>query len=208
MPPNPSHEASNDRTSLSLLERAKSDDQDAWQRIVQLYGPLVFSWLRRGGLSQDDMPDVFQDVFRAVAQGIGRFTHQQRTGSFRAWLRTVARSKIANHFNAAGRRPAAAGGTDANLRFSEVPDPLAEETEDEIESDNALLVRQALELIRPDFNAHTWEAFRAVAIDGKEVREMAAKLEMTEQAVRQGIYRIRRRLRKELEGLLDWPDPE
>ena len=118
----------------------------------------------------------------------------------------MTRSKVANHFNAAGRRPTAAGGTDANLRISEVADPLDDDTEDEVESDNALLVRQALELIRPDFNEHTWEAFRAVAIEGKEVKEMAAKFDMTDQAIRQGIYRIRRRLRQELEGLLDWPE--
>lgn len=197
-----------DSTSLSLLQRAKSDDQEAWSKIVQLYGPLVYSWLRRAAVSDSDLSDVFQDVFRAVAQGLTRFTPNHRVGSFRAWLKTVTRSKVANHFKSAGRRPVATGGTDANIRFNEVADPLDNETEEDAQSDEAMLVRRALELIQPDFNENTWRAFSEVAIDGKDVKDVASKLSMTDQAVRQGLYRIRRRLRQELEGLLDWPEFE
>ena len=40
-------------TSLTLLDRARAADPDAWQRLVSLYSPLVFSWMRRGGLGED-----------------------------------------------------------------------------------------------------------------------------------------------------------
>ncbi len=194
------------KTSLSLLQRAKSDDQEAWEKIVQLYGPLVYSWLRRAGLSNDDMSDVFQDTFRAVAQGLVNFKPNEKVGSFRAWLRTVTRSKVANFYKSLSQRPAATGGTEANVRFAEVADPFGDESVEDVETDEALLVRRALDLIKPDFSENSWTAFCNVAIEGKEVKEMAKKLGMTDQAIRQAIYRIRRRLRQELEGLLDWPD--
>ncbi|MGZ0169074.1 MAG: hypothetical protein ACKVHE_05935 [Planctomycetales bacterium] len=33
-------------TSLSLLARVKCNDSDAWQRLVNLYSPLVDYWCR------------------------------------------------------------------------------------------------------------------------------------------------------------------
>jgi len=206
MPSKTSDSSLPERTSLSLLQRAKSDDQQAWQKIVQLYGPLVYSWLRRTGMKEEDVADVFQDSFRAVAQGLQNFTPNDRIGSFRAWLKTVTRSKVANHFKRARRHPTAAGGTEANMRIAEAPDPLDDDSDQEVQSDEAMLVRRAMELIEPDFNKNTWQAFQGVTIEGREVRELAEQLDMTEQAVRQAIYRIRRRLKHELEGLLDWPE--
>ena len=68
---------SNDRpssaTSVSLVDRVQANDDAAWQRLVDLYGPLIFSWGCRGGLSGEDAADVMQEVFASVAQAIGRF---------------------------------------------------------------------------------------------------------------------------------------
>ena len=103
-------------TSYSLLQRLQDDDQEGWRRLVRLYGPLVLFWCRRAGVSQDDRAGVFQEVFHAVARYIGDF-QRERTGSFRAWLRTIVDSKTADHFarrnagqNAAGSKEAAAVG--------------------------------------------------------------------------------------------------
>jgi hypothetical protein len=43
-----------------LLERARAADAEAWDRIVGLYGPLVFHWCRRWDLQEQDTTDVFQ----------------------------------------------------------------------------------------------------------------------------------------------------
>lgn len=191
-------------TSLSLLDRARSADQEAWQRIVRLYGPLVFAWCRRSGLPEEDVSDIFQEVFRAVSTGLSKFSPAKATGSFRSWLRTIARSKIANHFQRANRQPRAAGGTHANQQLAEFPDPLDGDSEDDAAADHEILVRQALELVQPEFNKKTWQAFRRIAIDGQDTADAAAALEMSPEAVRQANYRVRRRLRLELEGLIDW----
>ena len=60
-------------TSLSLLERVKADDQQAWQRLVGLYTPLVGHWCARWQVTGADADDVVQDVFLAVAGGIEKF---------------------------------------------------------------------------------------------------------------------------------------
>ena len=38
-------------TSTSLLQRLKARDEHGWQRLLTLYGPTVYGWCRRAGLS-------------------------------------------------------------------------------------------------------------------------------------------------------------
>jgi RNA polymerase sigma-70 factor (ECF subfamily) len=47
-----------DSTSSSLLARAARHDADAWQRMSDLYVPLVYRWAQRGGLQASDAADV------------------------------------------------------------------------------------------------------------------------------------------------------
>ncbi len=60
-------------TSPSLLERVKAADAAAWDRLVVLYAPLVYRWCRRADLPEQEIADVFQDVFHAVATHIASF---------------------------------------------------------------------------------------------------------------------------------------
>ena len=59
-----------EETSRSLLERARSHDTDAWNRLVDFYSPLVYGWCRRWRLRDEDLADIFQEVFRSVAQNL------------------------------------------------------------------------------------------------------------------------------------------
>src|SRR5437899_3039863 len=70
-------------TSLSLLDKVRSNDQAAWERLVSLYTPLVDWWCRRHRLQDADTADVRQKVFMAVARRIDEFRREQASGSFR-----------------------------------------------------------------------------------------------------------------------------
>lgn len=109
-------------TSSSLLDRVKSRDPDAWTRLVDLYGPLVFDWCRSAGLQSADAADVFQEVFRSVFTGIESFRYERPGDTFRGWLRTICRNKIHDHFRRKQSHPEAVGGTDAQIRLGEVSD--------------------------------------------------------------------------------------
>ena len=56
------------KTSLTLLQRLRANDNDAWRVTVQLYTPLVYHWCARGGVRGADAEDVAQEVFRAAAE--------------------------------------------------------------------------------------------------------------------------------------------
>ena len=187
-------------TSMSLLERARREDQQAWRQIVHLYGPLVLRWCRRSGLADEDASDVFQETFRAVSTNLSGFAPTKSIGSFRSWLRTIARTKVADYYRRKSRRPDAKGGTGAQMHFAELPEVLPDD-EAETESENALVVQQAMELVRPEFDERNWKAFWQVAVEGRTAVEVALEFNVSPQTVRQANYRIRRRLRRVLQGL-------
>ena len=108
-------------TSYSLLERVKSQDEDAWRKLTRLYGPLAYHWCRNAGLTPEDSADIVQDVFRSLVIHIDGF-EKTPTSSFRAWLWTIARNKIRDHFKASIGKAGAAGGTDAQLHLLSLPD--------------------------------------------------------------------------------------
>ena len=60
----------NGSVSRTLLERLRRRDPEAWQRLCDVYGPLVYKWCRRAGVGAEDAADVFQEVFLGVAGGI------------------------------------------------------------------------------------------------------------------------------------------
>ena len=93
-------------TSRSLLASAKRDEPLAWERIVRLYAPLVASWCRRWGVAEQDIADLLQDVFAAVAAHLPRFRKDQPADTFRGWLATIARNKVHDYHRRRAVQPA------------------------------------------------------------------------------------------------------
>jgi RNA polymerase sigma-70 factor, ECF subfamily len=186
-------------TSHSLLERIKADDAGAWDRLVGLYGPLVFKWCRRWDLPEQDLADIFQDVFQAVATHIASFRKEREGDTFRGWLRTITHNKVRDHFRKLGREPGGAGGTDAQIRFSRLPAAASPDEGDSVlgQVDRGLLGR-ALDLIRAEFEDRTWQAFWLTAVEGRSPKDVALELTMSPGAVRVAKSRVLRRLREEL----------
>ncbi len=193
--------ASFETTSPTLLARVRANQAGAWERLVDLYAPLVYHWCRRWGLDGEDAADVFQEVFRSVAEHVGHFQHDRPGATFRGWLRTITRNKVRDHFRRTADQPRAAGGSDAHLRMLELP-----EADDEDPSEAAVVVRQlhrTLEAIRCEFEERTWRAFWRVQMEGGDTAEVGAELGLTAAAVRKAKFRVLRRLREELDDLLD-----
>jgi RNA polymerase sigma-70 factor (ECF subfamily) len=189
-------------TSPSLLLRVQASQAGAWERLVDLYAPLVYHWCRRARLSAEDAADVFQEVFRAVARHIGGFRRDRAGDSFRGWLRTITRNKIRDHFRRHEQEPQGRGGTDAQLSLQAVPNPvLPEEDASEIDLVHRQLHR-VLEEIRGEFEERTWQAFWQVQMEERDTDAVGAALGMTAAAVRKAKFRVLRRLRQELGDLL------
>lgn len=187
-------------TSSSLLERVRANDPAAWQRLVDLYRPLVLYWCGRGGVRSSDAEDVAQDAFAAAANGLPRFRHDRPGDTFRGWLRGIVRNCVALYFRRRVGQPEAAGGSDAWQELQAVADPLPEPGNDAVEIEQ--LYRRALDLVRDEFEERTWQAFWRTAVDGRPPAALATELGMTPAAIRQAKSRVLRRLKQELGDVL------
>jgi RNA polymerase sigma-70 factor (ECF subfamily) len=189
--------------SSTLLERVKADRPEAWTRLVTLYGPVVYRWCRQAGAARDDAPDLVQEVFTAVARHIGSFRRDRPGDSFAAWLSTITRNAIRGNFRGRRGRPIAQGGTDAQERLQRVPEPLDPVEASDPQEVASLILPIGLEMVRAEFENRTWDAFRRVAIEGQPSARVATDLGMSIEAVYQAKSRVLRRLRQELDGLLE-----
>jgi DNA-directed RNA polymerase specialized sigma24 family protein len=76
-------------TSLSLLERAKPQDPQAWTRLFDLYAPRILCWCRLGTLGDHAAEEVCQKVFQRVFAKLKDIRRDAAGQSFRAWLRAI-----------------------------------------------------------------------------------------------------------------------
>jgi RNA polymerase sigma-70 factor (ECF subfamily) len=191
--------APDETTSVSLLDRVRDRDAQAWRRLLHLYGPLVIRWCSHRGVWGQDADDIQQEVFHAVATGVEAF-HRDRPGdSFRGWLRGITRHKLLDHFRRRQNQPEAQGGTDAHRRLQQVAE---QELPDDSPEDLSSLYHRGLELVRGEFEEKTWQAFWRVAVDGQPPAVIAADLGVTPAAVRKAKSRVLHRLREEIGDLI------
>jgi RNA polymerase sigma-70 factor (ECF subfamily) len=189
-------------TPISLLERLRlRADAASWERLVALYTPLIRGWLGRYGLQATDVDDLTQEVMGTLLRELPRFRHDLRRGAFRRWLRTIAVNRLRTFWRGRDRR-LALGQPDLDaLDRLEDPDSALSRLWDE-EHDRHV-ARRLLELIEPEFEPTTWQAFRRLVLDGQPTRDVAQALGVSANAVRIAKSRVLARFRREVEGLLD-----
>jgi RNA polymerase sigma-70 factor (ECF subfamily) len=185
-------------TSVSLLEQLRQPEaRQAWNLFVNLYTPLLYFWACRLGLQEQDAADLVQDVLTTLVQKLPEFEYD-RQKSFRAWLRTVILNKWRNNQR---QRPVSALSPDApplaNLADTDGEDVLEE---DEYRQ---YLVARALQVMQDSFEPVTWIAFWEHMVADKSAAEVAAELGISVDSVYTAKSRVLRRLRLELQGLLD-----
>jgi RNA polymerase sigma-70 factor (ECF subfamily) len=187
-----------------LLDRARDRDRAAWERLVNMYEPLVLRWCRHAKLGTADAADVTQEVFLAVSGHLADFRGVQTGQSFRGWLRTITRRKICDHLRQVPPDQAPTGGNDAyqellKVHAAEPPDSPDIELADEV----GVLYRSALELIVAEFEELTWKAFWRVVVEEQPAAGVAQDLAMSRNAVYIAKTRVLQRLREEFKDLID-----
>jgi RNA polymerase sigma factor (sigma-70 family) len=187
--------SSRDATRPSLLIAVRDPrNQAAWEEFVSLYTPLVFQHCMRRGLQEADAADVAQEVMKAVSGAIARFEYDRRRGTFRSWLLTVTRSKLANFFVSKARRKDETSETSVLELAS--PEATAAEVADWEREYRARVLSWAMEQVKDTFQPATWNAFWQTAIEGRSVPEVATALGMSPGAVYIARSRVIARLRE------------
>ncbi len=191
-------------TSISLLERLRLRPDDAsWQRLVELYTPLIRDWLARYAVPDFDADDVVQEVLEALVRELPHFRHDLRRGAFRRWLRTITVNRLRNCWRARRSRPVATGDSDFEKILDQLEDPDSTPSHLWDDEHDRHVARRLLELLEPEFEPTTWRAFHLLVLEGKSTAETASEVGISVNAVRIAKSRVLSRFRQEVDGLID-----
>ncbi|RMF43353.1 MAG: sigma-70 family RNA polymerase sigma factor [Planctomycetota bacterium] len=188
-------------TSLSLIQGIRHNDQEAWDRFVLLWGPLIYNRCRKW-LPDACARDVSQEVFLAVCTGIHRFRRDGPKQRFRCWIRTVIRSKLQEHWRKNKRQIGPVGGSDNLEALGRIADPLSDD-DDESWCSPGMIVARGLDILLPTLSPEVQQMVQLVYFEHYSYAEAAQKLGKTPEAVRQAMCRFRRDLKDMLDGFLD-----
>lgn len=191
-------------TSLSLLHRLRhSPESESWDRLVELYTPLIRAWLRKYDVQDSDAEDLLQEVLLAVSKDLAKFEHQGQPGAFRGWLKGILVNRLRNFWRTRDRRREARVDSDIDQRLAELESPTSELSQLWNEEHDRYVLRQLLALVKPHFAPNTWTAFSRVALKREKPRDVASEMQISLNAVVTAKSRVLRRLRQEAEGIVD-----
>jgi RNA polymerase sigma-70 factor (ECF subfamily) len=191
-------------TSQSLLERLKHARPEAreWQRLQDLYLPLIRSWLARLPGIGDEISDLCQEVLVVVVRELPTF-ERQRDGAFRAWLRQITVNRLRAFWKARHKQPLAGRGDDTDRLLAQLADPHSDCARQWDREHDRHVFAKLLAMVKPHVEPDTWEAFTRFALEGRPAARVAQELAISENAVLLAKSRILKRLREEAAGLLD-----
>lgn len=189
-------------TSASLLDRVRvQSDSEAWRLLVTVYSPLIRGWMRRDlRLKDHDADDIVQEVLAVVAKRIAEFD-RQRTGSFRAWLKSITVNCLRSF--ARKHQQAATGDSQILELLHQIEDPAAELSRQWDREHDECVMKQLLDDVKRHFTETTWRAFERAALENAPADVVATELGITPNAVFIARSRVMTRLRQEAAGLVE-----
>ena len=158
------------------MRAGNAGDADSYRRLLLQLTPVLRAGARRGlaraGMADTDAEDVVQETLLAV--------HLKRQSwdegaPFGPWLRAIARHKMIDTLRRRGRR--------IDLPLDDFSEALAGG-----ESEPSMLVADVYRHLE-SLPARQRNVVRAIAVDGASIDETAARLSMTNGAVRVALHR-------------------
>lgn len=180
-------------TPVSLLRRVSTgSDPRAWDQFVEVLLPLMWKWVGRLKLAEQDAADLIQDVFVVLFKELPEF-HYNPARSFRAWLWTILKHRAMDRF-----RKVQPQTLESDVAIAVIDVPLLEEAEFR----DALLA-QVMTLIQTELPEKTWRAFEEHCLKGRSVDDVAEELGISPGSVYVAKGRALKLARERLENMLD-----
>ena len=201
-------------TRWTLVQRASDTTHphaaEALEHLCRVYWPPVYVFFRRKGSSAPEASDLTQEFFARVLEK--RYFEQARRerGTFRTFLLTCAKNFLANEWDRHQALKRGGGQRIISLDDDTVEERYQREPHHDLTPERIFeqqwawsVVQQALTQLEADVRAAGREQVYAECRDlllggpgGTSYREIAARLNITEGALKVQVHRLRRRLRE------------
>ncbi|MGB7342967.1 MAG: sigma-70 family RNA polymerase sigma factor [Pirellulaceae bacterium] len=198
----------NDPTPTSLWDRVLDGDSSAWQNLVDVWTPCIFEFCRRKGIQEADAGDVVQHVMIRVFRFREKFSRAADGHRLKAWLLMIIGQAIADYYRQFAGKNRAQGGSDfadqmANLAETIDSGSAADSIDGEQLFDPGLWMARTLEVIRAEVTEQTWQVFEMFKIKDRTAKEVGEHFGLKETTVRQRVFTVTQRIKREAEGLFD-----
>ncbi|WPJ97069.1 sigma-70 family RNA polymerase sigma factor [Coraliomargarita algicola] len=191
------------KTSYTLIHRAcDTSDDAAWERLFANYERFIRYILREIGVSDNDLPDVTQQVLIGLTRSLK--SYDRAKSSFRHWLSTVIRNTAVSYFRKQQSRPTSdCTLEDDSLKELEQPAEVGQWIEREW---TTYLANQAMARVRKVFKGQAIQAFE-MGLDGFTAAEISEATGLTVSSVYTLRKRVKQRLLLEVRSLTEELEP-
>ena len=200
-------------TSDSLISGAREYDPQSWNRIVNLYTPLIDYWIRKRGIKGDEVENIRQEVFVRLSRSIGNFKRRSDGGSFRGYLRIITENLIRSYYRK--DRVEAAGGTGALQMLQQIPvahdsfSNMFDSYSGEANSpnsfcsiENGILFRRIMNWVHGNCSQKYTDVFTSVVLENRPPRDVARDMNISVGSVYQAKSRILSSIREQFNDLV------
>ena len=181
-------------TSIGMLNRLNlQKSPEAWESFVNLYGPLLYRWNLKSGLSSEDSKDVSQEVLLHVFKTVHTF-ERRFNGSFRSWLNRI------NYFKMMQFKSLQKKQFDNRLGHYNL-NKLTELVDNKSWAEDYCLVvfNRALAVIESEIGYRDWQIFQKAFLNNESPEEVAAELKCSKRVV----YIVQSRVLSKLRAVVD-----
>jgi RNA polymerase sigma-70 factor (ECF subfamily) len=173
-----------------LVERAQAGDTDAFGQLYTLYQPLIMRVIYRRVGHRQTAEDLTSDTFVRALVNIDRLTWQGRDVG--AWLTSIARNLIADHFKSGRYRLEVATADLPNV--SDRPDPHGGAEDQALAELDAAAARRLVEGLVAQLIPTHHECIQLRFLRGRTVAETAAAMGKNSDSIKELTYRAVRAL--------------
>jgi RNA polymerase sigma factor (sigma-70 family) len=195
-------------TRRTLLSRLKqSNAQESWREFFDTYWRLIYATALNAGLTDSEAQEVVQETVLTVVKNIKSFRYDAAVGSFKGWLLTNVRWRIADQFRKRPQRiqrPSShrAAETSGTATLERIADPAAINLEVIWEEEwQRTLFASALLRVKRQANARHYQMFDLHAVKHWSVDKVAQTLGVSVGQVRLAKHRITALMRREVARL-------
>lgn len=197
-------------TRRSLLSRLKqSNAQETWRQFFDTYWRLIYTTALNAGLIDAEAQEVVQETVLTVFKKIKSFQYDPAVGSFKGWLLTIVRWRIADQFRKRQQQeqplhphPGTETQGRATATIDRVVDPGAIDLDALWEEEwQRTLFAAALARVKRQANARHYQIFDLHAVKQWPAQKVAQVLGVSAGQVRLAKHRITALMREEVARL-------
>lgn len=178
----------------SLILKVRASNQAAFEEMLELYGPLITSFITRFSVNDpnaQDVEDMRQELTVAFYNSILSFDMEQSEVSFGLYAKICINNAFVTQLRALKKR-----NENSYVPLQDDEEALKVVGDDNLEND--LIERETvkelktrIESILSSFEIKVWRLY----VSGCTSREMAQTLGKSEKSIDNAVFRIRRKLR-------------